>query len=129
VNACLDSWAVLAWLDGEEPALSRVEQSLEERPVISWVNLVEVYYRVARDQDKSVADEVLSDLRAVLAPDLPGTARMLEVARLKARAPIALGDCFAVATAAAHDLPLLTGDPEIVDLDDPPCRVEDLRPR
>jgi PIN domain nuclease of toxin-antitoxin system len=128
VNVCLDSWAVLAWLDGEEPALSRVEQSLAERPVISWVNLVEVYYRVARDQSKSVADEVLSDLRAVLAPDLPGTARMLDVARLKARAPIALGDCFAVATAAAHDLPLLTGDPEIVDLIDPPCQVEDLRP-
>jgi PIN domain nuclease of toxin-antitoxin system len=125
----LDSWAVLAWLDGEEPALSRVEQSLAERPVVSWVNLVEVYYRVARDQSKSVADEVLSDLRPVLAPDLPGTARMLDVARLKARAPIALGDCFAVATAAAHDLPLLTGDPEIVELVDPPCRVEDLRPR
>jgi len=129
VNVCLDSWAVLAWLDGEEPALSRVEQSLPERPVISWVNLVEVYYRVARDQSKSVADEVLSDLRAVLAPDLPGTARMLDVARLKARAPIALGDCFAVVTAAANDLPLLTGDPEIVELVDSPCRAEDLRPR
>ena len=127
MNVCLDSWAVLAWLDGEEPALSRVEQSLAERPVISWVNLVEVHYRVARDQSKGIADEALSDLRAVLAPDLPGTARMLEVARLKARAPIALGDCFAVATAAAHDLLLLTGDPEIIDLADPPCRVEDLR--
>ncbi|MCW3017870.1 MAG: type toxin-antitoxin system VapC family toxin [Solirubrobacterales bacterium] len=53
---------------------------------------------------------------------------MIEVARLKARAPIALGDCFAVTTAAAHDLPLLTGDPEIIDLADRPCRVEDLRP-
>jgi len=27
---------------------------------------------------------------------------MVEAARLKARAPIALGDCFAAATAAAH---------------------------
>ena len=96
---------------------------------MSWVNLVEVYYRVARDQGKAAAEEVLKDLRAVLAADLPGTARMLEVARLKARAPIALGDCFALATAAAHDLPLLTGDPEIVGLVDAPCEVEDLRPR
>jgi predicted nucleic acid-binding protein len=118
---------VLAWLDGEEPALSRVERSLADRPVVSWVNLVEVYYRVARDQGRAAADETLRDLRAVLAPDLPGTARMIDVARLKARAPIALGDCFAVTTAAAHDLPLLTGDPEIVGLTDPPCRVEDLR--
>jgi PIN domain nuclease of toxin-antitoxin system len=115
-------------LDGEEPALSRVEQSLADRPVVSWVNLVEVYHRVARDQGQAAADETLADLRAALAADLPGTARMIEVARLKARASIALGDCFAVTTAAAHDLPLLTGDPEIIDLTDRPCRVEDLRP-
>jgi PIN domain nuclease of toxin-antitoxin system len=127
VSVCLDSWAVLAWLDGEEPALSRVERSLANRPVVSWVNLVEVYYRVVRDQGQAAADETLGDLRAALAPDLPGTARMIEVARLKARAPIALGDCFAVATAAAHGLPLLTGDPEIINLADRPCQIEDLR--
>jgi PIN domain nuclease of toxin-antitoxin system len=129
VSVCLDSWAVLAWLDGEEPALTRIEQSLADRPVVSWVNLVEVYYRVARDQGQGAADETLADLRGALAPDLPGTARMIEVARLQARAPIALGDCFAVVTAAAHDLPLLTGDPEIIDLADGPCKVVDLRSR
>lgn len=96
--------------------------------MVSWINLVEVYCRVARDQGQAAADEALGDLRGALALDLPGTARMIEVARLKARAPIALGDCFAVTTAAAHDLPLLTGDPEIVDLADRPCQVEDLRP-
>ncbi len=129
MSACLDSWAVLAWLDGEEPALSRVEELLAARPVVSWVNLVEVYYRVARDQGRAAADETLRGLRAAFALDLPGTARMLEVARLKARATIALGDCFAVVTAAAHDLPLLSGDPEIVDLADCPCQVVDLRQR
>jgi PIN domain nuclease of toxin-antitoxin system len=128
MSACLDSWAILAWLDGEEPALSRVEELLASRPTASWVNLVEVYYRVERDHGREAADETIASLRAVLAPDLPGTARMLEVARLKARAPIALGDCFAVATAAAHDVVLLTGDPEILELADSPCRVEDLRP-
>ncbi|HSZ12639.1 MAG TPA: type II toxin-antitoxin system VapC family toxin [Solirubrobacteraceae bacterium] len=128
MSFCLDSWAVLAWLDGEEPALSTIDESLVDRPVVSWVNLVEVYYRVARDQGQGAADETLGDLRAALALDLPGTARMIEVARLKARAPIALGDCFAVTTAAAHNLTLLTGDPEIIDLADCPCQVEDLRP-
>jgi PIN domain nuclease of toxin-antitoxin system len=128
VSVCLDSWTVLAWLDGEEPAFSRVEELLASRPVVSWVNLVEVYYRVERDQGRAVADETLRDLRAAFVLDLPGTARMIEVARLKARATIALGDCFAVTTAAAHDLPLLTGDPEIIDLADCPCQVEDLRP-
>ncbi len=128
MSACLDSWAVLDWLDGEEPALSRVEGLLAARPVVSWINLVEVYYRLECDQGRAAADETLRDLRAAFVLDLPGTARMIEVARLKARATIALGDCFAVTTAAAHDLPLLTGDPEIIDLADCPCQVEDLRP-
>jgi len=128
VTVCLDSWAVLAWLDGEEPALSRIDGLLQTRPVVSWVNVVEVYYRVERDHGRDAADETLGDLRATLSLDLPGTARMIDVARLKARAAIALGDCFAVTTATAHDLPLLTGDPEIIDLRDSPCQIEDLRP-
>ena len=128
MSVCLDSWAILAWLDGEEPAFSRLEQVVATRPVVSWVNLVEVYYRIERDHGRSAADETLRELRASLAPDLPGTARMIEAARLKARAAIALGDCFAVATAAAHGLALLTGDPEILDLADRPCDVEDIRP-
>ena len=127
MSVCLDSWAILAWLDGEEPALSRVEDVLASRPVVSWVNLVEVYYRVERDHGRSAADEVLASLRASLAPDLPGTARMIEAARLKAAASIALGDCFALATAAAHGLVLLTGDPEILQIANPPCDLEDLR--
>ena len=129
MSVCLDSWAILAWLDGEEPALSRVEELIAERPTVSWVNLVEVYYRLERDHGRIAADDALASLRASLSLDLPGTARMIETARLKTRAPIALGDCFAVTTAAAHELLLLTGDPEILDLPDLPCRTEDLRPR
>jgi uncharacterized protein with PIN domain len=128
MTVCLDAWAILAWLDGEEPAVSRLNTLIASRPVVSWVNLVEVYYRLERDHGRAAADETLGSLRANLAPDLPGTARMVEVARLKARAPIALGDCFAAVTAAAHGLVLLTGDPELLELTDPPCAVEDLRP-
>ncbi|HEY7829451.1 MAG TPA: PIN domain-containing protein [Solirubrobacteraceae bacterium] len=128
MNVCLDSWAILAWLDGEEPALSRVEGLIDTRPIVSWVNLVEVYYRLERDHGRIAADDTLTSLRAALSLDLPGTARMIETARLKARASIALGDCFAVATAAAHGLVLLTGDPEILELPDSPCVTEDLRP-
>src|ERR1700760_4008502 len=128
MSVCLDSWAILAWLDGEQPAMSRVDQVIDARPVVSWVNLVEVYYRLERDHGRDRADQTLSELRATLGPDLPGTARMIEAARLKARASIALADCFAAATAAAHGLTLLTGDPELLELEDPPCHLEDLRP-
>jgi len=107
--------------------MSRVEGVISTRPVVSWINLVEVYYRVERDHGRLAADDTLGSLRSALSLELPGTARMIEAARLKAGAPIALGDCFALVTAAAHDLVLLTGDPEIVELPDPPCPVEDLR--
>jgi hypothetical protein len=51
---------------------------------------------------------------------------MIETARLKASTPVALGDCFAIATACARNLTLLTGDPAILDRE-VPCTVEDLR--
>jgi uncharacterized protein with PIN domain len=127
VTLCLDAWAVLAWLDGDEPAISSVERALGERPYLSWINAIEVYYRIERDHGRDAADEVLSGVRSTMTLDLPGTARMVEVARLKARARIALGDCFAIATAAAHNAQLLTGDPEILGLDDCPCALRDLR--
>jgi uncharacterized protein with PIN domain len=126
LSVCLDSWAVLAWLDGEEPAYDRIEQLLSDRPLMSWVNVVEVYYRVERDHGRFEADEVLTGLRKTFELDLPGTTLMVETARLKASTPIALGDCFAVATACARSLTLLTGDPEILDRE-MPCSVEDLR--
>ena len=128
MTVCLDSWAILAWLDGEQPALTRLDDLIASRPVVSWINLVEVYYRLERDHGRGRADETLTELRATLSPDLPGTARMIDAARLKARATIALADCFAATTAAAHGLTLLTGDPELLELADPPCRLEDLRP-
>jgi predicted nucleic acid-binding protein len=126
LTVCLDSWAVLAWLDGDQPALERVDQSLKDRPLISWVNAVEVYYRVERDHGRIEADQVLAGMRKVLELDLPGTALMIETARLKAAMSIALGDCFAIATARSHGLTLLTGDPEILG-QDVLCPVEDLR--
>ncbi len=127
MRACLDSWAVLAWLDGDSPACDRVDALVAERPLLSWVNAVEVYYRLERDHGREAADTTLGDLRAGFDVELPGTTRMVEVGRIKARHPMALGDCFAIATAAAHGAPLLTGDPEIIGAVGLPCSVEDLR--
>ena len=127
MTVCLDSWAVLAWLDGEQPAMARIGQILKDRPLMSWVNAVEVYYRVERDHGRGEADSVLASMRKTFALDLPGTSLMIETARLKSAMPIALGDCFAIATAHSHGLTLLTGDPEILDRE-VPCTVEDLRP-
>ena len=127
--SCLDSWAVLAWLDGDEPAAGIVGEVFDrERPAMSWINLVEVHYRVARDHGREEADGALSELRSRINEDLPGVSAMRSVAALKAEHPIALADCFAIALAAANSAELFTGDPEIIErADDLPCTVVDLR--
>jgi predicted nucleic acid-binding protein len=129
VKACLDSWAVLAWLDGDEPAAGIVAEVLKrERPAMSWMNLVEVQYRTARDHGREEADQVLAELRPQITEDLPGISAMRAVAGLKADNPIALADCFAIALAAEEGAVLLTGDPEIIErADQLPCEVKDLR--
>jgi predicted nucleic acid-binding protein len=129
VKSCLDSWAVLAWLDGDEPAATVVAETLDrERPPMSWMNLVEIHHRTIRDHGRQEADEVLSELRPQITEHLPGVSAMRAVAGLKAANPIALADCFAIVLADAEGAQLLTGDPEIVDrADELPCGVVDLR--
>jgi predicted nucleic acid-binding protein len=127
VSVCLDSWALIEWLRGREPALTRINGIIDARPTVSWINLAEVYYRLERMRGREAADGTLADLRSKVVADQATPARCVQAARLKAANPIALADCFALATAVAHGLTLWTGDPEILGLDDPPCEVEDLR--
>jgi predicted nucleic acid-binding protein len=126
VTDCLDSWAVLRWLEGTEPAASRVEASLASRPIMSWINLGEVSYLVERLAGPKQAREVVRELRRQLTMDLPSEARVLEASHLKASHPMAYADAFAVATAVAHNANLLTGDPEILG-GDPSWPTTDLR--
>jgi hypothetical protein len=59
-----DSSAVLAWLDGEEPAAEIVRAALDSgRPAISWINHVEIEYLVGREHGAEVAETVLRRLR------------------------------------------------------------------
>lgn len=105
MSDCLDSWALLRWLEGVEAVTSRIEDALQHQPVMSWIN---------------------NDLLARLLLDEATPRRILEAAALKAAHPMAYADAFAVATAQAHGATLLTGDPEI--LDGPQAWVvEDLR--
>jgi len=123
----LDSWAILRLLEGAEPAAGRVEQVLAEgRPVMSWINLGEVFYIVRRDRGDEDAHEVVRDLRLRLDLDLPSEHRVLTAAAIKADHPMAYADAFAAATALAHDVTLLTGDPELL-VGGVPWRWEDLR--
>lgn len=130
MSFCLDSWPVLSWLDGDEPAADLVDEILKrERPAMSWINLVEVHYRTSRDHGKEEADRTLEELRPRITEHLPGVSAMRATSNLKAAHPMALADCFAVALAASEGAVLLTGDPEIIDrAESLPCKVQDLRP-
>jgi predicted nucleic acid-binding protein len=127
VSVCLDSWAVLAWLDGDEPAATAVQEAFAAgRPWMSWLNVGEVAYQLERRHGIDEAGLVVGRLRAALALDDVTPERVLAAAHIKAANPIAFADCFAAASAAARDATLLTGDPELLDRD-VGCRVRDLR--
>ena len=122
MSVCLDSFALLSWLQGEQGAatvgghLSDASASRGFRCWISAVNLAEVYYRLHRTLGPGPADEFW---KGALRGEIPVAVvdatrpRVLEAARLKARFPIALADAFAVQVAREKDVPLVTGDPEI----------------
>jgi len=123
---CLDSWAVLRFLEGSTPAARRVRHVMRlGRPIMSWINLGEVYYTVHREAGAAEAESAVTLLRPLLTLDAVTAERVLGAARIKAVHPLAYGDAFAIATAAAHDAVLLTGDPEITERA-VGCRVEDL---
>jgi predicted nucleic acid-binding protein len=127
VSVCLDSWALLAWLDGDEPAAGAVQDAFDAgRPWMSWLNVGEVAYQVERRHGAEEAALVIRRLRAAVALDDVTAERVLEAAHIKARHPIAFADCFAAATAAARDATLFTGDPELPERE-VGCRTRDLR--
>ena len=115
MSVVLDSWAILRYLEDAEPAASAVAGLLEEqRPIVSWTNLGEVFYIVRRRAGEEDARIVVRDLQEVVTTELPSADRVLEAARIKADHPMAYADAFAAATAVSHRFTLWTGDPELL---------------
>jgi predicted nucleic acid-binding protein len=127
MTVVLDSWAVLRYVQGTEPAASAVADLLAaERPVISWINLGEVFYVVRRVVGEEAALSAVRDLRDVVVAELPDDRGVLDAARLKADHPMTYADAFAAATARRHDAELWTGDPELL-VPGAPWRWRDVR--
>jgi predicted nucleic acid-binding protein len=114
-RVCLDSWAVLRWLEGAEPAATAVDEVMPDHPIMSWINVGEVYYVTRRLAGANEADDIVRRMRAVVDLDLPSADRIMAAARIKAQHPLAYADAFAVATTLAYDAVLYTGDPEILE--------------
>ena len=113
----------------DEPAAPRVRAALEEGAIASWVNLGEVLYIEIRRQGEERAGEVIESLAEQLARVEVADAELSQAAaRIKAGGGVSYADCFAVATAERHGVPLLSGDPEILALDRPSLNIVDLTP-
>jgi predicted nucleic acid-binding protein len=119
----LDAWAILALLQGKEPAASRVRQLLEEAQeddaelLLSVINLGEVAYRIGRVKGEAEARGTVDQLRALPLTVLPATDEaVFAAARLKMRYAISYADAFAAAAADEWDAVLVTGDPELEQL-------------
>jgi predicted nucleic acid-binding protein len=119
----LDAWAILALLQGEEPAASRIRELMrdsEDRHAelyLSLMNLGEVYYCVGRARGESQARETLEDVRRLPLTFIPVTEEaVLAAAGLKMRYAISYADAFAAAATEAKDAILVSGDPEFAHL-------------
>jgi predicted nucleic acid-binding protein len=121
----LDAWAVLALLQGEEPAASRVKQLLEmglqseAELYISIISLGEVVYRVGKVKGEVQAYQTLGQIEHLpLTIVSASDEAVLVAADLKMRYAIPYTGSFAGGTAQYLGAVLVTADPELIALED-----------
>lgn len=120
----LDSWAILAYLNGE-PGSKAVLKRLEDagqgntKILLHKINLGEVYYMALRRTGRSNTDRAINWLLQcpITLVELEDEI-LFEAARLKAYHPISYADCFVAATAITKGGSILTGDPEFRKVED-----------
>jgi ribonuclease VapC len=114
----LDSWAVIAYLEGE-PAAEKIADVIADAhddhvPLfMSVVNASEVWYIIARETSVSDAESSIDELRrlGVAFVDADWTLAH-EAGGFKSKHKMSFADCFAAALAKQKKAVLLTGDPE-----------------
>ena len=116
----LDSWAILEWISGRQPATDFVANLLAEseagaaRLFMSAINAGEVYYFLRKHDREELAESWREASRALpVTMETPTGDEIWSAALLKALYPIAYADAFAAALAMKHRCPLVTGDPEL----------------
>jgi predicted nucleic acid-binding protein len=119
----LDSWALIALLNQEQPASSEVEKLLQTAAAgnaflaLSTINLGEIYYIVGRNFGSEAAADFLRDIKQMPIQLISADeTRILAAASLKMAHAISYADAFAAAAAIELNATLLTGDPELLKL-------------
>jgi predicted nucleic acid-binding protein len=86
-----------------------------------------VLYTVERVAGRERANDVVNQIRSIVEAEDPDWPLVRAAAQIKVRGGLSYADAFCVATAERHGATLATGDPELLDLADPPCAIESLR--
>ena len=115
----LDSWAILEWISGRQPATHHVTALLSEaedgraRLYLSAINAGEIFCFLRKNHSQALAESWRESSRTLPATiETPTLDEIWDAALLKAQFPIAYADAFAAALAQKCNCPLLTGDPE-----------------
>jgi predicted nucleic acid-binding protein len=115
----LDSWAMLAFFQNE-PAADQVEKIINEAHaagadlMMSVVNVGELWYNIARTHSAKQADSIIAELRTLKIAFIDADWELTQqAAAFKAKGRIAYADCFAAAVARKFKADLVTGDPEL----------------
>lgn len=119
----LDSWAVIAYLEGE-PAAEKVADHIADAhendiPLfMSVVNAGEVWYIIARETSVGDADRSITEMRH-LGIDFVDADWSLahEAGGFKSKHKMSFADCFAAALAKHQRAVLLTGDREFLQVE------------
>lgn len=119
----LDSWAVLAYLEGEAAA-ERVADLIadaneENTPLLmTVVNLGEVWYIITREASEADAERSIAEIRQLGIEVIDANWTLTrEAAGYKSRYKMSYADCFAAALAEQKKAYLVTGDPEFERVD------------
>jgi predicted nucleic acid-binding protein len=114
----LDTWALLAYLDGE-PAAQQVRQVLRSARrkqgvvLLSLIAYGECLYVIEREQGLHQAQRAVGIIDQLAIRVMPADRLLVfEAAHVKARYPVSYADAFSVALAKQNHGRVMTGDPE-----------------
>src|SRR2546425_11015704 len=120
----LDSWAVIAYLEGEaaaEKVADYIADAHENKiPLfISVVNAGEVWYIIARETSVSDADRSITELKQLGIEFVDADWTLAhEAAGFKSKHKMSFADCFAAALAKQKKAHLVTGDKEFKEVEE-----------
>lgn len=120
----LDTWPILEWLNGREPAATLVQEMFsaaelgEASLLMSAINAGEVYYFLRKTHRNDSAESWRESCPALpIRIEVPTLDEIWKAGALKGRYPISYADAFAAGIAQKYRCSLVTGDPEFRSVD------------